>query len=65
MPLTANKNDNKDRAVPELGIPPVDKPEAEVPKDKPAKAAADATTLAQTEAVHTARTAKTTSKDIR
>lgn len=41
MPLTANKNDNKDRAVPELGIPPVDKPEAEVPEVKPAQAAAD------------------------
>ncbi|MGN1251388.1 MAG: hypothetical protein ACI4US_00740 [Muribaculaceae bacterium] len=58
MPLTANKNDNKDRAVPELGIPPVDKPEAEVPEVKPAQAAADEAPAAQPEAVPAARPAK-------
>ena len=36
MPLTANKNDNKGSAVPELGIPPVDKPEVEAAEIKPA-----------------------------
>ena len=38
MPLTANKNDNKGSAVPELGIPPVDKPEVEAAEIKPAAA---------------------------
>lgn len=38
MPLTTNKNDNKGSAVPELGIPPVDKPEVEAAEIKPAAA---------------------------
>ena len=38
MPLTANTNDNKGSAVPELGIPPVDKPEVEAAEIKPAAA---------------------------
>lgn len=38
MPLTANKNDNKGSAVPELGIPPVDKPEVEAAEIKPTAA---------------------------
>lgn len=58
MPLTANKNDNKDRTVPELGIPPVDKPEAEAQEVKPAQAAADDAPAAQPEAAPAARPAK-------